>query len=229
MKPKTLLTAGLLLVSALNSAHAIQLGIQPATHSVAPHASFDLALAISGLGDGTAPSLGVFDLTVAYDPAILQFEALDFGDPALGDQLDLFGLAGVTGVDTSVPGIINLFELSLDAPQDLEALQAGDFTLSVFTFTALAPGVSALDLSVNALGDAWGDPLFATLTSGRVTVTGVPEQAATGWLLAVGAIALLYFQKGRTYGTGSPNALAVPPPGHSDLAPPFPVTAQIRG
>jgi len=54
-------------------------------------------------------------------------------------------------------------------------LQAGAFTLATLTFDTLALGTSALGVSVNALGDAWGDPLVADLDTGSVNV--VPEPA----------------------------------------------------
>jgi hypothetical protein len=57
----------------------------------------------------------------------------------------------------------------------LELLKAGAFTLATLTFDPLALGTSALRLSVNALGDAWGDPLVADLDTGSVNV--VPEPA----------------------------------------------------
>ena len=104
-----------------------------------------------------SPSLSAFDLDVAFDDAILAFDAAAFGDPSLGDQLDLF-LGSVTGV-TPGTGVVNLLELSFDLPSDLNALQAASFTLATLTFTAQAISTSTLDLSVNALADAFGDPL----------------------------------------------------------------------
>jgi hypothetical protein len=53
-----------------------------------------LNIFISGLGDGTAPSLSTFDLDISFDPTILAFSTAVFGDPILGDQLDIWGLGG---------------------------------------------------------------------------------------------------------------------------------------
>lgn len=179
----------LVLVSVPTALQAAVLAFLPAVQSVSVGSPVQVALTVSGLGDGAAPSVGVFDLDLTYDPGILQLNAVSFGDPVLGDQLDLLGLGAVTAVDSSVAGLVNHFELSLDSPGDLDSLQATSFTLSVFSFTALAPGVSALGLTINALGDSLGDSLSASITSGNVTV--VPEPATGGLVVALGAIALL--------------------------------------
>jgi hypothetical protein len=87
------------------------------------------------------------------------------------------GLGSVTGSDASTPGIFNLFEFSLDDPLDLENLQAGSFILATLTFDTLTSGTSPLSLSVNAIGDAYGDPFSVDLVNGRINVIGVPEPA----------------------------------------------------
>ena len=187
MKTTRRIPAAVLLSSVLSSAQAAVLSVEPPGQAVLPGATVQLALTVSGLGVGTAPSPGVFDLDLSYDAAVLQFDSVSFGDPTLGDQLDLMGFGSMTAMDASVAGVLNLFELSLDSPGDLDFLQAEAFTLSVFTFTALAPGVSGLDLAIHSFGDSLGDPLRASVTGGNVTV--VPEPAASGLVLAVGAIA----------------------------------------
>ena len=69
----------------------------------------EVALQVSGLGDFTAPSLGTFDVTVTFSPALLDFERVTYGDPALGDQLDLSGLGTLIATTAGV-GSVNLFE-----------------------------------------------------------------------------------------------------------------------
>ena len=75
-------------------------------------------------------------------------------------------------------GTINLAELSLLT--DL-SFQADSFTLATLLFDGTALGTSPLALSDVILGDAWGDPLEATLESSTVTVRSgnnvVPEPA----------------------------------------------------
>jgi len=56
------------------------------------------------------------------------------------------------------------------------------FTLS---FTGIAPGTGALDLSFGSLTDEHGNPLAADVQGSSLTVTPVPLPAA-GWLLLSG-------------------------------------------
>ena len=151
------------------------IGFDPVTQDVALGNSANVNLYFSQVVD--IVSLGAFDLDISFDPSILSFSSVTFGDPVLGDQLDIFGLGSVTGSDASTPGIFNLFEFSLDDPLDLENLQAGSFILATLTFDTLTSGTSPLSLSVNAIGDAYGDPFSVDLVNGRINVIGVPEPA----------------------------------------------------
>jgi hypothetical protein len=151
------------------------IGFDPVTQDVALGNSANVNLYFSQVVD--IVSLGAFDLDISFDPSILSFSSIAFGDPVLGDQLDIFGLGSVTGSDASTPGIFNLFEFSLDDPLDLENLQAGSFILATLTFDTLTSGTSPLSLSVNAIGDAYGDPFSVDLVNGRINVIGVPEPA----------------------------------------------------
>jgi hypothetical protein len=181
----TRLAGAALLLVALPT-NAITISLNPATSTTTAGSSVDVALVISGLGAGAAPSLGVFDLDIGYNPAILNFSSVIFGDPILGDQLDLSGLGSLNSF-TPGTGSVNLFELSLDAATDLNALQADSFTLATLTFSELSAGVSPLNMSLNAIGDANGDPLTVDSVGASVTVNpntnpgSVPEPAA--WIL----------------------------------------------
>ena len=170
---------------ALATAIIPTLEILPASQDVPVGDSVEVAITISYLGDFVAPSLGVFDLDLAFDSAVLAFSAVTFGDPVLGDQLDLFGFGSITAFDDTVPGVVNVFELSLDLPSDLDTLQPGSFTLATLSFDTLALGVSALDISIIALGDSLGDSLDANVVGGAVNV--VPEPSAA-LLFAVGGL-----------------------------------------
>ena len=107
------------------SAHAVTLDLLPASSSVNLGDPVQVELRISGLGEGTAPSLGAYDFTLAFNPAVLGFGAFTFGDPVLGNQLDLTGFGTVAGFDGGTAGQLNVFEISLDLAGDLDALQAG--------------------------------------------------------------------------------------------------------
>ena len=195
--PWALFSAALLLAAAAlwTPARAIVIGFDPAAQTVAPGSMVDVALTISDLGDFAPPSLGIFDMDVAFDPAIL--------DPAIvvfGTELDLFGLGSIQDVVSVGPGVLNLFELSVDLPADLDALQAGAFTLATLTFDALAVGASPLNVAIIDLGDSFGDPLDATVTGGSITVaqasTPIPEPS-TILLFGVGLAGLGFFGWGR--------------------------------
>jgi hypothetical protein len=183
--------ASLTLLSA-TPAFAVLIEVVPAVSQVGLGDPVTVRLAISGLGEGVSPSLSTFDLDVAFDPSVLAFTVASFGDPTLGDQLDLLGLGSVSAA-TPGAGAVNLFELSLDTPDDLDSLQAGAFVLATLTFAALA-GESTLTLTVNDLGDADGGALEADVVAGRVIVrldgpVPVPAPAAA-LLLALGLILL---------------------------------------
>ena len=159
----------------------LSITFDPLDQAVGLGSTVDVGIRISGLGDFTAPSIAVFDLNVTFDPTILDFTGALFGDPVLGDQLDLWELGSFTAATPS-SGLANIFELSLDLPGDLDDLQASDFTMATLSFDAVGIGTSSLGLFANALGDSWGDPLSANLGTGSVTVTPLPGAVLLGSL-----------------------------------------------
>jgi len=173
--------------------HAFTVGLTPSFQTVPVGNPVSVDLYVSGLGNGTPPSLGTFDLNILFDSTILYFNNATFGDPGLGDQLDLFGLGSITSVDDSVPGVLNLFELSLDMPGDLDLFQADSFTLATLTFDTLTTGTSSLSLTINALGDSAGNALSANIQN--ASVAPVPEPS-TAILLAISSLAGMgYFRQ----------------------------------
>src|SRR5262249_54807993 len=146
MKPIRALCTALLLLAA-TSARALILDLAPVSQTAGVGAQLQVALQVSGLGDGAAPSLASFDVDLTFDASALSFVSAAFGDPVLGDQLDVLGLGSVTSASPG-SGVVNLFELSLDTQADLDTLQAGDFTVATLTFKALTAGSSPLALGV---------------------------------------------------------------------------------
>ncbi len=160
-----LLTAG--------AVSAITIGFDPVFQEVEVGSPVEVALFISGLGDKATPSLSTFDVDISFNPTILAFDMVIYGDPSLGDQLDLFGLGFPLTITTPSVGSVRLMELSLNDPDVLNNYQVASFTLAVLTFDTLALGTSPLNIVSYTLGDANGNPLTPDLIKGKVNV--VPE------------------------------------------------------
>jgi len=156
--------------------------------------SVNVDIGISGLASGTAPSLGGYDVNLSFDPSYLSFAAVAFGDAVLGNQLDLASLGSTTIAELTGVGIVNLFELSGDAAEDLNTLQASSFNLATVTFDVLNAGTSLLQLDLNALADADGNTLSAITVS--VPVTTVPLPSAF-LLMGPGLAGLMFAGKRR--------------------------------
>jgi hypothetical protein len=163
--------------------NAILISIEPSTQDIilGTQPTVDVDVTISGLGDGDTPSLSLYDLDISYDSAVLGFSSVVFGDPVLGNQLDLFGFGSVQDF---VPGsgVVNILEISEDFPLDLIDLQAPSFTLASLTFDILGAGVSPFAIDILDLGDELGELLLADVSDGSVTVSSdqaapVPEPA----------------------------------------------------
>jgi hypothetical protein len=178
----------LALVFSLGSALAdpvITLSIAPASQTVFVGSITSVDISISGLGELSPVSLSAFDLNLMFDPTILAFNNASFGDPVLGDQLDLFGFGSLFDSE-AVSGVVNLFELSFDLPDDLDSYQAGAFTLATVSFGTIGTGTSLLSLDINALGDARGDPLLYVQVEDGSSITGVVPEPTAFILLGTG-------------------------------------------
>lgn len=186
-----------LLFAALPARADVTLSLSPSTQTVFSGTPAVVALTIAGLGDLTSPSLSAFDVDIFYDPSVLSFTRATFGDPILGDELDVHGLGGNPQfAGTFPPDGLNLFEISLDTPADLNALQHDSFTLALLRFPTLKPGNSTLGIVVNALGDANGDPFTTRILTTGADIRVVPEPDALSWL-AIAVVAFVLGQRQR--------------------------------
>lgn len=180
------------------SAPAATLNLAPASQMVNLGDTVTLEVVIDGLTEGAAPSLGAYDLAVTFDPAILDFLYVSFGDPVLGSQLDFIGGASIAESETSL-GAVRLFEVSLESEADLNALQAASFVVATITFSTSNAGSTALGLQVNAASDAAGGALPVITAGATVDVLAVPEPSVVS-LLAVGLCVCSLLQAARRLG-----------------------------
>jgi MYXO-CTERM domain-containing protein len=170
-------------------ADSVTVSVTPVTQNVALGSPVEVTLQIAGLGDLQAPSLGVLDLNVTFDPTVLSFASAVFGDPSLGDELDPTGSGNVINFILTSPDSVELFDLSLDSSSDLNSLQPSGFVLAQLIFNSTAPGTSSLDVSINTLGDADGNSLSADIQNGTAQVSAVPEPSS-GTLAALGVLGM---------------------------------------
>jgi hypothetical protein len=120
---------GLLMVAAECQA-SITFSLDPTPQSVSLGSEATFTLDVAGLGGGTA--LGVYDLTLTFDPAVLAYDNVTFGT-----DLDPDGFGPVQFVFPA-SGSVELFEISVDPSADLLALQPAAFTLATIVFDTLA-------------------------------------------------------------------------------------------
>jgi hypothetical protein len=176
-------TCGLLFLN-ISPVQALAIDLLPQYQEANVNAPVNVDIVISGLGDSTAPSLSTYDISIYFDPAMLSLIGVSFGD-----QLDLFGLGSIQIVDDSVSGIANLYELSLDLPDDLNVLQLPSFTLATLTFETLLAGLSSVDVEALYLGDAYGDPLtLDDINGAQINAIPIP---GTIWLFCSGLACLI--------------------------------------
>jgi hypothetical protein len=153
------------------SAQAATLTFVPSAQTVVGAGPVTVDLFISGLGLGSPPSVGAFDLDVSFDPTILSPTNVVFssflGDPGSGEALTTFSF---------VSGAVDLAALSLLLPGALDLLQPSSFRLATLSFSTLAIGTSPLTFSQILVADAFGAPLAVTATAG--SVSKVPEPSS---------------------------------------------------
>ena len=186
-------------------------------HNVPPPRNFSVEINISGIPTGTF--LGAFELDFTFDSNVFVFQpALGSGfGPGLGNPS-----AGeaVGGVDTSVPGTISLFEVSLleaDAATCvfcispfLEDLQGPSFTLGTLTFGVVAPAppfvpggprITVIDTSNIVLSDqngiAFADSNNPALPIGNPPTAVKVSEPGTLVLFGVGFTALAFMTRRR--------------------------------
>ncbi len=136
------------------SALALSVDFVPGSQTVPVGRPVSVDTVLSGLAAAGPPSVGAFDLDVSFDPSILSPTGVTFGaflgDPSLFEALT---------ASSFLPGVVDLAEVSLLAPTDLDTLQPVSFALATLSFDTLAFGNSSLNFSQVIVSDAFGERL----------------------------------------------------------------------
>lgn len=173
--------AALAFAAASVSAYSATLSLVPSSQTISGTEA-QLNLVVSELGDFTAPSLGAFDVEIAYDDSILSLSSATFGT-WLGQSMQTV---------TESAASVQLIEVSLEPTEFLNDLQPGNFLLATLLFKGVGMGTSAVDFSSVVLSDALGnelrDPTLEPASIGVETVVPVP---AAAWLFGSGLLGLL--------------------------------------
>jgi hypothetical protein len=110
-------------------------------------------IVIMGKPIGVPPSIGAFDFTIMFDPAIVSPTTVAFG-PFLGDTTSEALIAFSFSV-----GSAEIAEVSLLTPAELNNLQTTTFSLATLSFNALVSGSTSLVFSNAIVDDAFGNKI----------------------------------------------------------------------
>jgi hypothetical protein len=162
--------------SRIPAAGAVSLILSPASQTVIGGQPASVDVGISGIGH--PPSVGAFDLSVSFDPALLLPTDVSFG-ALLGDP----GASPPEALTDFMftPGVVEFAEVSLLSPAELDALQTSAFSLGTVSFTALGSGTVSVSFSAGVVDDAFGNKLAL-----------IPEPS-TLLLLVTGVLSVLAF------------------------------------
>lgn len=175
------------LLALWTTSFAATITVNPPSITAVPNSTATVWIGFSNLDDLTPRALGAYDLQLAYDPSLLALNAVHFGDPVHGDQLDLSGYGTLAFADPSIPGLVRVLELSFDDASTLNQNQLPQFALAGFFFQTLGAGVSPLSIEINMVTDASGFPMPVTVGSHSFAET--PEPAM--FVLAGSGLGLL--------------------------------------
>lgn len=132
---------------------------------------FDVAVAI----DLGSDSLYAFNVNVLYDASRFDVVAVQFGDPVLGNQLELTGPSPFTHSAGGSPGSLTLFDWSQDSASAIDNLQESSFRLATVRFEADA----------SASGSAGFDPYACAGCLNRPGGGAVPVDGLVGFTASI--------------------------------------------
>lgn len=168
-----------------NVASAAVIEVTSSDDLVNPGESFDITVAISGLGDGVPPSLGTYDLSLVFDPAVFE---LSTGTLMVSDFLGDEGGGEALVTITEGPSDVDVVVVSLLTPAQLTGLQGDSFELFTATFTGVGFGDGIFDVVANGpLGDKNGtviplDEVIPVIVPGG-TILDIPTAGTVGLTL----------------------------------------------
>jgi general secretion pathway protein D len=148
----------------------------PFSPTVSVGGSTSVNVNVAGLTD-----LYAFQFDVVFNPAVLS--ALSITEGTLFSSVGVFFSSGTI---SNTAGTITFIGDSLSGPGPGVSL---DGTLAQIVFSALSPGSSSIGLSNVILLDSNLSDIPASVVSGSVDVTGVPEPNSA--MLLLGALTLL--------------------------------------
>jgi len=147
----------------------------------APAIGFDspveLALVVSDLGVGGAPSLAAWDVALQFDASFLAYESATIGDGSGGSELDIGGL-GTAEAITPGAGSVQLVELSFAIDPLAFDVQPDSFQLATIVFSVNGFGSTEVGFGTVVLGDPLALEIAADLNPLTVTTAPVPIPAA---------------------------------------------------
>jgi Cohesin domain/PEP-CTERM motif len=148
---KTLFLLAAATIAWSQPAGAVAIGFDPASPvTVSSGSTLNVDIVVSALGTDI---VAAYDLDVTYDMALLAPVDVVFGS-LLGDGID--SIQG-SDLDTSMVGVVDLFEVSLLSDDDLFTLQGGGpVTVATLVFDVLADGEAAFGFIFDDFNDVKG-------------------------------------------------------------------------
>jgi hypothetical protein len=201
MRRRILLSLALLLVA--GNAQAAGIAISVNGFSFEPTDTVVVSFFATGFGQGVAPAIRSYDITLEYGPALFEVTTASFGDPLLGNQLNPSGFGTVRSTSFG-PGSATLFE-SASASTSAAALigaQADTFVLAQVFLRPIGTGFGLVSLEVNELRDTNG-AAFSGLTNQLATSIQVVPEPSSAALLCGG---LLWLARARWRRGSQPRA-----------------------
>lgn len=183
----TLLSKGLLAALLGIAGYGGTISFTPPLQTINAGDSGLVSVVIGGTTAGAPPSVGAFDLKLAYNPSVVMFTGATFSN-LLGN----IGLLEALSSTNPGSGAVEVSETSLLSGAALDALQPDTFTLATFAFKGIGNGTSPLTITSALISDANALNITQsfTLSSGSITVT-VPEPGTALTIMAgVGFLAL---------------------------------------